>query len=912
MHLVCPTCQGTVELEEASLLAEVLCPSCGSSFPLNACSTAVWRPLDGPRRLGRFDVLDQVGAGSFGTVFKARDPELDRIVAIKVPRAGILSNSDDLQRFLREARSVAQLRHPSIVPVHEVGQQDGMPYLVNEFVQGMTLADLISGSRPSPQEIARLVADVADALQYAHERGVVHRDVKPSNVMLDEAGKPHLMDFGLARRDGAEATLTFEGQVLGTPAYMSPEQARGESHLVDGRSDVYSLGVILYQLLTGQLPFRGTARMLLHQVMYAEPKPPRGLNRSIPRDLETVCLKALTKEPRRRYATAAELAADLRRFLDGEPVLARRAGPIERLGRSLRRREFLWLSAGAVVTTAVGLTLALIHGGRGSPPAEIETPPVHPAVAPVAALPSDLALVPPEAFGFIFLDLAALRKSPAAQPLREQASHELSQAFQPLQEWLGVTPTEVERVVLFLLRSEKDGTLSDPVLVVTTSSVVPRDKILAALLPPQPRQHTDGDVTYYTTGATQPPAKSAVHFVNDRTFVLAPPAEMKRVLHRSSQSDTPGPWTSALKQGAEKHLIVAGLYPPEFLQKWIGDEILKEEPSLRPLLSARGATLTMDVSPQAQTRIALSIEFPPQVPVRESQQAIKAALALLYRKLEPFLATLAKTEVALSEQLRWLNDCAKALGSPHVEMQEGMVQATFQIERTPATLVAQACSSVFSSTLAVHSSSERMVSRNNLKILALAMLNYEATHGRLPPQAIYGKDGKPLLSWRVALLPYLEQEALYQRFKLDEPWDSEHNKKLLPLIPRVFETARLGNLLGKVDLTDLVNTRYQVFVGPGAVFDGPRGISMAEVRDGTSNTLLIAEASEPVPWTKPQDLPFDPKGPLPKLGGLSKDGFHAAMVDGAVRFIPRTVGEKSLRALITRNGGEIIDWNKLP
>ena len=320
----------------------------------------------------------------------------------------------------------------------------------------------------------------------------------------------------------------------------------------------------------------------------------------------------------------------------------------------------------------------------------------------------------------------------------------------------------------------------------------------------------------------------------------------------------------------------------------------------------------MDLSPQARTRIALSVEFPPQMPVRESQQAIKAALALLYRKLQPFLATLAKNDVALDEQLRWLNDCVKALRNPHLEMQEGLVRATVQIERTPATLVAQASSSVFGSALAVRSSSERMVSRNNLKILASAMMNYEATHGHLPPQSIRGKDGKPLLSWRVALLPYLDQEALYKRFKLDEPWDSEHNKKLLPLIPRVYETSRLGNLPGRDNLTNLVNTHYQVFDGPGAVFAGPPSLPRAEVRDGTSYTLLIAEASEPVPWTKPQDLPFDAKGRLPKLGGLSKGGFHAAMVDGSVRFIPQTVGEKSLRAMITCNGGEIIDWNKLP
>jgi WD40 repeat protein/tetratricopeptide (TPR) repeat protein len=352
MHIVCPHCRNPIEVVGPGGTEPILCPSCGSTFQLEPGTTVGPGP-GGRTRLGRFELLHPVGAGTFGTVYRARDPGLDRVVAIKVPRAGNLVGAD-LDRFLREARSVAQLRHPSIVPVHEVGQEGGLPYLVSDFVEGVTLADVLTARRPPPGESAGLVAAVAEALQYAHERGVVHRDVKPSNILLGEDGTPHVMDFGLAKRDAGEITMTLEGQVLGTPAYMSPEQARGEGHRVDGRSDVYSLGVILYQMLTGELPFRGNTRMLLHQVLHDEPRPPRSLNDRVPRDLETVCLKALAKEPARRYASAGALAADLRRFLKGEAILARPVGRAEKLARWCRRNPVVAGLGGALAVALLG------------------------------------------------------------------------------------------------------------------------------------------------------------------------------------------------------------------------------------------------------------------------------------------------------------------------------------------------------------------------------------------------------------------------------------------------------------------------------------------------------------------------------------------------------------------------------
>lgn len=334
----------------------IACSDCGSHFSLVEVDTATFA-AGAVRNIGHFQLVEKLGQGAFGSVWKANDRELDRVVAIKLPRREQLDEGE-AERFLREARAAAQLRHAGIVAIHEVGRDKGQIYIVSEFIQGATLQEWLSVKPISFREAARLMIAIAEALEHAHQQGVIHRDLKPANILMDERGAPHIADFGLAKRDAGELTMTIEGQILGTPAYMSPEQARGEGHRVDARSDVYSLGVMLFELLTGELPFRGKQRMLIVQILHDEPPSPRKLNNHIPKDLETIALKCLAKEPERRYQSAAELAADLRRFLEGDPIHARPVGRLERAWRWCRRRPAVALLTLAVVGLLIVLSTA--------------------------------------------------------------------------------------------------------------------------------------------------------------------------------------------------------------------------------------------------------------------------------------------------------------------------------------------------------------------------------------------------------------------------------------------------------------------------------------------------------------------------------------------------------------------------
>lgn len=314
------------------------------------------------RYFGDYELLEEIARGGMGVVYEARQVSLNRIVALKMILAGQLASEQDVQRFHTEAEAAANLDHPNIVPIYEVGEHEGLHYFSMGFVDGHSLAERLAEGPLPAREAAELTKTLANAVAYAHEQGVIHRDLKPANVLIDRRGEPRITDFGLARREDDDSGMTATGQILGTPSYMPPEQALGKNEEIGPQADVYALGATLYALLTGRPPFQGASIVeTLKQLQEQEPVSPRQLNAAVPSDLETICLKCLEKEKERRYVSAADFSEELDRYVNGKPITARPIGRRERAWRWCKRNPIVAALVFAVAASlAVGITVASV------------------------------------------------------------------------------------------------------------------------------------------------------------------------------------------------------------------------------------------------------------------------------------------------------------------------------------------------------------------------------------------------------------------------------------------------------------------------------------------------------------------------------------------------------------------------
>src|SRR5216117_3371882 len=341
-----------------------LCPACVLETGLGPLADESVAGIDDPGHpaevvmdFGDYELLEEIGRGGQGVVYRARQKSLNRIVALKVISLGQWATQAHLKRFRQEAEAAASLDHPSIVPIYEVGDCQGSCYFSMKFIEGGQLDEVVRREPMPVRRAAELIAKVARTVHYAHEHHILHRDIKPGNILLDQKGEPHLTDFGLARLVETESTITNSFDVLGTPSYMAPEQALGENAAVSSATDVYGLGAVLYQLLTSHPPFAGgTTYETIKLLLDTEPRQPRLWNRKIDRELSTICLKCLEKDPKRRYSSALALAEDLEHWLKHEPIRARRIGVFT------RGKKWVWRNPTTAVLIASLVALVAAVG----------------------------------------------------------------------------------------------------------------------------------------------------------------------------------------------------------------------------------------------------------------------------------------------------------------------------------------------------------------------------------------------------------------------------------------------------------------------------------------------------------------------------------------------------------------------
>jgi serine/threonine protein kinase len=689
------------------------CPHCGSPFQVPAGpellqtvshvspakpptvrsdGTSSERSASAPVDIPGYEILGELGRGGMGVIYKARQLRPRRLVALKMILAGEHASADAHARFKSEAETVARLTHPHIVQIHEINEHHGRPYLTLEFVEGGNLAQKSSAGPLPFRATAVLMNQLAQAVHFAHTRGIIHRDLKPANILLaaddsgstDSLGVAKIADFGLAKQvEGmvsmATGPRTQSGAILGTPAYMAPEQAGGsKSGRIGPATDVYALGAILYECLAGQPPFRADSMIdTLMKVATEEPVPPRRLRPDCPRDLETICLKCLEKDPNRRYASAEALAGDLQRYLDDKPIACRPPGRLERLRRGMRRRkELVYLAAGVLATLCVGL---LISSLARFAPRQNESIVTEEKANPPAELPADLDLVPRDAFAFATVRVADLWSRQTIRDLGTLGAPALGFSAKELKELSdlqrdsGIGPGDIDRATVVAV----DHDLGRAALVLALSKPYDPKRIQKILEKERGALQTE-EIEGRTVYSPKQPIRLGFCAFSERVLVLGTLSSIHTLLEQRARRPPPGMLGDALGQAAQSHALVVGLHPSQEFFEDIEEPLSRSK--LESLRALETASLLLDLparpdEPLTGLSLDLALNFPDEARARpglnETLEFLKHLMSTLESndtpaELRPLIARLLDSlravnwrqqgrQVRLAVSLNWMD-----------------------------------------------------------------------------------------------------------------------------------------------------------------------------------------------------------------------------------------------------------------
>jgi hypothetical protein len=536
--------------------------------------------------------------------------------------------------------------------------------------------------------------------------------------------------------------------------------------------------------------------------------------------------------------------------------------------------------AGVLVALLAALPVALLPAADAPKAAE-----------PAAPAP-ELPLIPREAGGFIHVRFAQLYNSPLGEKVRAEITKASPQALAEAEKELGFPIANIETVTVIwpTLNNEKSG--ESAAFVFNLSKPVPKKDLLKALTKGEEDREGLPEGFYKLKNLDG----GTLHLARDRRFTVFTSEKARTDLFALLlKGRTVGGLDEPLQLAAEGHVATIGFRPADLRQLINDGDVPPPVRDILPVIDVQTVSVTADLD--KMLKVNLRLRYADKGDAAKAEKAAKALIDLARTGISIGLQQIPKEQKL--ERLA-IESADAAFKSLQLQRTDALVRGEFSIDPEPLVTLAAAQAGGGGT---VSGSAARSKSANNLKQIALAMHNYHDTYGALPPAAICDKQGKPLLSWRVAILPYIEQQNLYEQFRLDEPWDSEHNKKLLEYMPNTYMMPGVKMAPGQHQ------TNYRAFVGGGALFDMRKGIKLTEVTDGTSNTLMVVEAAEGVPWSKPEDFSYDPKKPLPKFGEFFDKGFNAAFADGSVRFMSKDVKEQTMRAVITRAGGEVIDGN---